>query len=1181
MRWTAEEMLQQSEAKYRLLVDNSLFPVVVTALDGRLLFVNKYAAEFFNVPIEEAIGRQAPDFWCDPEDRTAFIQRVIKNGSVQAFEARLKTLDQQEKQVLISACMIDFEGQRASFTVFSDITARKAMEEQLKSALSRINSVLSSIQCGVILVRKQDRIIVDANPAAADMVGIPREDLIGKVCNEHICPAEAGKCPVFDLGRAMENAERTIKNHQGQLIPVLKTASPLELEGESFLLESFVDVRKQKEAEERMKNSEENFRSFFETMDDLIMVGDASGKIMYANAAVTRKLGYDSDEIRKMHILDFHPPEVRDEAEAFFTAMLKGERRACPLTLAHKSGTHVPVETRVWFGKWNDLDCVFGISKDLTAEQEAQERFERLFRGNPSLMALTSLPDRRFVEVNDAFLKSLGYDRADVIGRNVNELWIFAEPEKKVEIARKLESKGRITDLEIQIRRKDGMPLDVLFSGETILNNGREYFLTVMVDITERKQAEQELLETNRQLEEATARANYMAVEAEMANLAKSEFLANMSHEIRTPMNGVIGMTGLLLDTELSPEQRRFAETVRASGESLLGLINDILDFSKIEAGKLHLEIINFDLQMLLDDFATTLALQAHQKGLELVCGMSSDIPPLLRGDPGRLRQILANLAGNAVKFTHSGEVSIRVTLENKTPEDVLLRFSVADTGIGIPLEKQKALFQKFSQVDASTTRKYGGTGLGLAISKQLAEMMGGEIGVQSEIGKGSEFWFTVRLARQASQAPLEEPESSGLRGVRSLIVDDNSTNREILSTQMESWGMRATALPDGPSALDALSRALNEDDPYQVAVIDMQMPGMDGGELGRVIKSDNRLMGTRMVLLTSLGVGRDSRRFEEIGFDAHLTKPARPYELKTVLSDILSTNGGRRAATHTLPKRHTTREIRDLFADRGVRILLAEDNFTNQQVALGILKKLGLRADAVADGKEALEALRTIPYHLVLMDIQMPEIDGLEATRRIRDQGSDILNHEIPVIAMTAHAMAGDRERCIKSGMNGYVSKPIDPSAMAEELEKWIGKDMDVKEGGNKPVEEEKSSDEEDEIDASRIFDRAALLDRLMDDEELVETIIAGFLDDMPGQIEALKSFVENGQAEQAGAQAHKIKGAAGNVAAQALQEAAHAMERAGRAGDGESLRRLLPEVEERFLQLKIQVESCEQCDF
>lgn len=1170
-RKRSEEILQQSEARYRLLVENSLFPIMVTTFeDGRLLFVNTCAAEFFNISIKEPIGRQTPDFWCDPEDRALFLASVINNGSVQAFEARLKTLDQKEKQVLISASVIEFEGQKASFMILSDITDRKRIEEQLRSTLARINSILSSIQSGVILVRKRDRVIVDVNPAAADMIGISKDDLIGKVCNEYICPTEAGKCPVFDLGRVVENAEREIKTHDGQLIPVLKTASLIELEGETFLLESFVNISKQKEAEDRLKSSEENFRSFFETIDDMIMVGDKSGKIMYANTAVTKKLGYTSDDIRQMYILDIHPAMVRDEAETIFTAMLKGERTSCPLPLAHKSGFQVPVETRIWFGKWNNLDCVFGVSKDLSTEQEAQQRFERLFRRNPSLMALSNLPERRFVEVNDSFLKTLGYERSDVIGKNADELGIFSEPEKQTMVSYKFQTEGSIADIELRVRRKDGMLLYGLFSGEKIINQGQEYFLTVMVDITDRKRAEKELIETNRQLEEATARANNMAAEAEMANMAKSEFLANMSHEIRTPINGVIGMTGLLLDTELSSEQQHYAETVQASGESLLGLINDILDFSKIEAGKLDLEILDFDLRNLIDNLAATLALQAHQKGLELVCYMSPDIPYLLRGDPGRLRQILTNLAGNAVKFTHSGEVCIRVTLKSETPEDVLLRFSVADTGIGIPLEKQNVLFRKFSQVDTTTTRQYGGTGLGLAISKRLAKMMDGEIGVQSEAEKGSEFWFTVRLVKQPHQATEKMSKLADLEGVRVLIVDDNTTNLDILKTQLGSWDIRISAVSDGPSALEALYRACDENDPFCIAVIDMQMPRMDGGEVGRAIKSDERLMKTRMVLLTSLGVRGDSRRFEEIGFDAYLTKPVRSFELKTVIYSILSTCAEESPKPHIITTRHTVREIRNLFADQRFRILLAEDNITNQQVALGFLKKLGLCADAVANGREVLEALRAIPYDLVLMDVQMPEIDGYEATHQIRDPGSLVLNHVIPIIAMTAHAMTGDREKCLEAGMNDYVSKPVSPQVLATVLDRWlIRQEEDVKTNEIKTTIETDKDMQEKGDSPPLVFDQNALLNRLMGDEELLQTVITTFLIDIPIQLAAIKESVMQGNADRVGSLAHKIKGAAANIGENDFSRAAHEMEIAGNAENTAQMKEILSRLEKAFAQL------------
>jgi len=689
----------------------------------------------------------------------------------------------------------------------------------------------------------------------------------------------------------------------------------------------------------------------------------------------------------------------------------------------------------------------------------------------------------------------------------------------------------------------------------------------VAADITERKLAESALAEaaeqqrqTNHDLETAIDLANEMAAQAEMASIAKSE-----SHEIRTPMNGVIGMTGLLLDTDLTEEQRRYTETVRASGESLLGLINDILDFSKIEAKKLDLETLDFDLSSLLDDFAATVAMRAHEKGLELTCMADPAVPDHLRGDPGRLRQILTNLTGNAIKFTQAGEVAIRATLDHESSAEVKLRFSVRDTGIGIPADKVGLLFEKFSQVDASTTRRYGGTGLGLAISKQLTELMGGEIGVESTPGQGTEFWFTVTLGKQA-QPPVAGDPITDLADVRALIVDDNATSREILTTRLTAWGLRPAEATDGPAAIQALYQGLEAGDPFQIAVIDMQMPGMDGEALG-TIKASPRLADTRLVMLTSLGRRGDAGHFEKIGFAAYATKPIRHEELRAVLTKVMQPTGGEGPAPQILDVRRHESQPLEVFSGCKARILLAEDNIINQQVALGMLKRHGLRADAVASGLEAVKALETIAYDLVLMDVQMPEMDGLEATRRIRDPHSAVLDHAIPIIAMTAHAMQGDRENCLRAGMDDYLAKPVTPQALVEVLTRWLPGRRDQK---TPPPESETPARSGPGEAAIPVFDRQGMLTRLMDDEDLARTVTELFLVDTPKQIAGLGACLEDGDAAGVERLAHTIKGAAANVGGERLSMVAARLEQAAHRGDQAAAARQVSELEAAFTQLR-----------
>jgi signal transduction histidine kinase/DNA-binding response OmpR family regulator len=526
--------------------------------------------------------------------------------------------------------------------------------------------------------------------------------------------------------------------------------------------------------------------------------------------------------------------------------------------------------------------------------------------------------------------------------------------------------------------------------------------------------------------------------QAEAASRTKSEFLANMSHEIRTPMNGVIGMLELLKTTGLTPEQQEFATSLNQSAESLLSIINDILDFSKIEAGKLDLETIDFDLRTTLEDIGDMLAFKAQDKGLEYVCMIHHDVPSLLCGDPGRFRQIIVNLAGNAIKFTDKGEVIVRALLENEDATRATIRFRVSDTGIGIPKDRIGRLFESFSQVDSSTTRKYGGTGLGLTISKQLVEMMGGRIGVDSEEGKGSEIWFTANFEKQPEDKERRVVVPEEIAGRRILVVAEHAANRQVLCEQLKMWGCRYKEASDGSQALEELGRAVIGKDPFDITIIDLHIPEMDGKTLGQKIKQNPDLKNTLLVLMTLMGERGDGKRFQEIGFDAYLTKPVKQLQLYDCLAAV---TGLQKEAPADQAKAIVTRHSLADDKKRKVRILLAEDNIINTKVALHILERFGYNADAVTNGKQAIKALETASYDLVLMDCQMPEMDGYEATGEIRNPESKVLDHKVPIIAMTAHAMKGDREKCLEAGMDDYLSKPVNPQTLSDILEKWLVK--------------------------------------------------------------------------------------------------------------------------------------------
>jgi len=998
------------------------------------------------------------------------------------------------------------------------------------------------------------------NAAAEKILGWQEKELIGRSVHglvQHQHPdgtlSSAESTPqsiVIKSGEAIDGSSDFL-DRAGNFVPIEYRSRPIMLEGKvAGALVSFQDVSEKKRSEQFIRLTQERLNLSLEGSNLALWDWSIPEDRLYLSDRWPLMLGGEQRElfISTREYFEFIHPQDQQSAKSTLEQVLKGELAFYSVEFRFKRGdggwiwvhAHAKVVERDSAG-W--ALRMTGTFADITERKQAEESLLKSETKLRTLYDSTSdavmlLDEKGFFDCNAATLQMFGCgSREEFCSKHPADF----SPEKQPSgVASMLLANQHISVAMVRgsnrfewvHKRADN---GQCFDAEVLLNAmelDERYVLQATVrDITERKHAEMALKAAKDAAEEASR--------------AKSDFLANMSHEIRTPMNGVIGMTELALDTELSAEQREYLGLVKASADALLAIVNDILDFSKIEAGKMDLDQFEFSLPDMLSQTARSIALRAHQKGLELLLDIAPDIPEILIGDPGRLRQIIVNLVGNAIKFTEQGEIVVRATLGEMPadPGSVRLQFSVRDTGIGIHEEKFQAIFESFSQADTSTTRKYGGTGLGLTISTRLVELMQGRIWVESKPGKGSTFFIEVPLGR--GDVEIQPSYATGrLRGLHALVVDDNATNRMLAAELLHRWGMRPFAVSSGSEAIAELDRASQAGDAYRLLLLDVRMPDMDGFAVVEHLRSRTELVAAPIMMLTSEGQRGDAARCRELAISAYLLKP---YSQSDLFDAIMNTLGLAEVQDASLVTRHTLQHNK-----RKLHVLLAEDNSVNQLLATRLLQKFGHSVDVAGNGLIAVEKWQSAQFDLILMDVDMPELNGFGATARIREMEKQRGGH-IPIIGLTAHVMQGSREECLAAGMDGYVSKPIDTEALWIELES-------IK--SNSEPSDLLLQDTSDNPSAHYTFDIEKTLGLMDNDMDLYHEIVHIYLSDYPGYIEKLGNAIDQGDTGQIRHFAHAIKGMISVFCVPAISEIAARIEKqevANLGGDYAELQKAL----------------------